>query len=55
MRINGETGRLAQFGDTNVILEAFRLGSEPFPGENGTLVLDNGFVPFDDALRSGLY
>ena len=55
VRVSVETGRLAQFGDTNVILEAFRPGTEPLPGENGALVLDDGFIPFDDALRSGLY
>ena len=53
VRINAETGLPARPGDANVILEAFRPGTEPSVG--GALVLDNGFISFDDALRRGLY
>ena len=54
VRINAESGQPARPGDANVILEAFRPGTEPAAG-GATLVLDNGFISFDDVLRRGLY
>lgn len=53
VRVNAETGRPAKPGDRDVILEAFRPGTEP--AANTALVLDNGFVPYETALTNGLY
>jgi len=53
VRINAETGQLAELGDTKVILEAFRPGTEP--GFENALILDDGFITFADARRRGLY
>ena len=52
VRINADTGRLAAFGDENVILEAFQPGTAP---AGDAYVLDYGLIAFDDALRRGLY
>ena len=43
VRVNAETGRLAQSGDKRVILEAFKPGTTP-AGEQ--VVLDGGYNPF---------
>lgn len=53
VRINAETGELARPGDEQVILEAFRPGTEP--GLENALILDDGFITFADARRRGLY
>ena len=53
VRVNAETGALAQPGDETVILEAFRPGTEPRLAD--ALVLDDGFIRFDEALARGLY
>jgi penicillin-binding protein 1A len=53
VRINADTGQLAQFGDEKVIMEAFRPGTEP--GFENALILDDGFITFADARRRGLY
>ena len=53
VRVNAETGQPAKPGDRDVILEAFRPGTEP--AANTALVLDNGFVPYETALTNGLY
>ncbi len=53
VRVNAETGQLAKPGDKDVILEAFRPGTEPTT--NTALVLDNGFIPHDPQLAKGLY
>ena len=53
VRINAETGELARPGDEQVILEAFRPGTEP--GLENALILDDGFITFTDARRRGLY
>jgi penicillin-binding protein 1A len=42
VRINAETGQLARPGDSNVILEAFKPGSEPTGRE---VVIDGGYNP----------
>ena len=55
VRVSLETGALAQFGDESVILEAFRPGTEPAAAAAAALVLDDGFVRFDEALARGLY
>jgi len=54
VRVNAETGQLAQPGDLNVIEEAFRPGTEP-TGER-TVIGADGFntqTSDDDELRSG--
>ena len=53
VRINAETGKPAAPGDKEVILEAFRPGTEPTNAD--TLVLDYGFVPFEGTQNRGLY
>jgi penicillin-binding protein 1A len=54
VRVNAETGQPALPTDRNVILEAFRPGTEPTT--NTALVLDTGFVPLDtQLLAKGLY
>jgi penicillin-binding protein 1A len=54
VRVNAETGHPAVPGDRNVILEAFRPGTEPTT--NTALVLDNGFIPLNtQLLAKGLY
>ena len=53
VRVNAETGQPAKPGDKDVILEAFRPGTEPTT--NTALVLDNGFIPYDPQLAKGLY
>jgi penicillin-binding protein 1A len=44
VRVNAETGLPARPGDRDVILEAFRPGSEPVPGRE-TVVLDGSQAP----------
>ena len=53
VRVNAETGQPALPTDRNVILEAFRPGTEPTT--NTALVLDNGFIAVDAAAGRGLY
>ena len=53
VRINAETGKPAAPGDKEVILEAFKPGTELTAAD--ALVLDYGFVPFDGAQTRGLY
>jgi penicillin-binding protein 1A len=42
VRINAETGRLAQAGDRKVLMEAFKPGTEPVAGRSDSIVLDGG-------------
>ena len=53
VRINADSGQLAQQEDENIILEAFRPGTEP--GIENTLILDDGFITDADARRRGRY
>jgi penicillin-binding protein 1A len=50
VRINAETGRLAQMGDENVILEAFKPGNEPTAGQ---MPAGGGLSPTGDGLSVG--
>jgi len=49
VRVQAETGELARPGDRNVILEAFRPGTEPQPGERST-VLDGSMAAERDSI-----
>ncbi|MEK9970921.1 MAG: penicillin-binding protein, partial [Ferrovibrio sp.] len=49
VRVQAETGELARPGDRNVILEAFRPGTEPQPGERSN-VLDGSMADERDSI-----
>lgn len=49
VRVQAETGELARPGDRNVILEAFRPGTEPQPGERA-IVLDGSMQAERDSI-----
>jgi penicillin-binding protein 1A len=49
VRVQAETGELARPGDRNVILEAFRPGTEPQPGERAA-VLDGSLADERDSI-----
>jgi penicillin-binding protein 1A len=49
VRVQAETGELARPGDRNVILEAFRPGTEPQPGERAN-VLDGSMTDERDSI-----
>jgi penicillin-binding protein 1A len=58
VKINLETGRLAQPGDSKVILEAFKPGTEPTRDSNGESAEPSGStqpVPTDSQSGNGLY
>ncbi|HEX6956899.1 MAG TPA: penicillin-binding protein 1A [Ferrovibrio sp.] len=48
VRVQADTGELARPGDRHVILEAFRPGTEPQPGERSS-VLDGSMMAEDDS------
>ena len=52
VRVNAESGQLAQPGDLNVIEEAFRPGSEP-SGEARIIGAEGWTSQDEDDLRSG--
>jgi penicillin-binding protein 1A len=50
VRIDLDTGQPARPGDDNVILEAFKPGMDPEPGDR---VIDGGYVPEDGKANGG--
>ncbi|MDD9841480.1 MAG: penicillin-binding protein 1A [Alphaproteobacteria bacterium] len=52
VRINAQTGELAQAGDRPVILEAFKLGTEPAPGRKQRIIGRNEAAPKSETTKA---